>query len=109
MSKKKKLNTDLDDAILKDDEVEKELVADEDQVDDDTLYTMGDILVDDGSIDEDDEDLKILSQASNSISSAGHDDEDDDIWAGDLNSVIDPSDDFLDLEDYDPEEDYYDG
>lgn len=90
------------------DAVTQDVVMGDDQADDDTLYTMGDILISDADTDEGgDEDQKILSQGSSQTASA--DDEDDTgVWVDSVD-VFSDDDDFLSEEDYDPDNpEYYD-
>ncbi len=114
MAKKaKKKDIEYDDPDLHDSEIDDDSLGDGFTGDetppeeDDTAYTMGDIVVDDGSADEgEDEDKQILKQKSSLTPAEG---EEDDVWVDEID-VFDDSDPYLEGADYDPENagDYYD-
>ncbi len=85
---------------------EPDTIGEEDQVEDDTAYTMGDIVVSDGGDDDEEEDKQILKQKA-SLKPA--EEEDDDVWIDDVD-VFDDSDPYLESEDYDSDNasGYYD-
>ena len=111
-AKKKDEDDDLDmnDSEMSDDDLDledPEMLPDEEQPEDDTAYTMGDIVVDDGSSDETDEDERILQSAP--TSSSNNDEEEEDVWVDDID-VFANDDPYLEGEDYDPDnaDGYYD-
>lgn len=89
-----------------DDDVDVDDVVDVEDQADEASYSMGNIIVDDGSDDTAEEDQQILSNAPKSSKSA-EEEEDEDVWVDDVD-VFDDSDPFLSGEDYDPENEYYD-
>ncbi len=120
---KTKLNTDLDKSVKKQKKLEKPIeedeivpieeddgdvpadVTEETAEDDPTIYTMGDIIVDDGSPDDDDK--KLLASNAKKKTEEEVEEEDDEIWLEDVD-VFPVADPYLDLEGYDPENEYYD-
>lgn len=110
-NKKKVVEDEIDALVSIDDDGleidEPEIISEDDQVEDDTAYTMGDIVVDDGSSDEADEDERILQAAP--TTSATEEEEDDEVWVDDVN-VFDDDDPYLEGQDFDPDnaDGYYD-
>ncbi|MCA9381683.1 hypothetical protein KC678_05435 [Candidatus Dojkabacteria bacterium] len=101
---------EMDDMDASDDDLdldEPEVISEDDQADDDTAYTMGDIVVDDGSSDEADEDERILQSAPTAPASEEEDNED--VWVDDVD-VFNDDDPYLADEGFDPDnaDGYYD-
>jgi hypothetical protein len=101
----KKVQDDEDIDIEIDVDVEDVGGDGEEQVEDDTSFSMGHIVSEETSTEEDDEDVQILKSAVKKPGSE-EDEGTEEVWVDDYD-IFNDKDDFLDEEDYDPE-DYYD-